>query len=252
MNFFWGIITINQTVIERFYIAFSAGLINRFGEKPTANKLSIEFNIRNTQSGSISRETARKWINGQSLPSSQRLKMLISWLDMDASYIYATNFSEELPAHLNSISERDAEKLKAYNLRKKDSLGHAALNYASPLTAVLDKDGLIILVNSAWRSVAMLYPKLERGKLVCEGVNYLTVCDKAGETSEDARKVAKGIREVILDNKKEFNIQYPCHGNVKKNWFEVKISAFKHQNDVCYIITHSPITEAIYKLSKAV
>ena len=243
-----GDITINQNVVERFYIAFSAGLINRFGEIPTANKLSIEFNIRNTQSSPISRETARKWINGQSLPSSQRLKMLISWLDLDASFIYATNFSEEAQPHLDSNSERNARKLEAYNLRKKEGLGQAALNYVSPLTAVLDKDGFIILVNSAWRSVAMLYPKLERGKLVCEGINYLTICDKAGETSEDARKVAKGIREVILDNKKELNFQYPCHSNVKKNWFEVKITAFKQHKDVCYIITHSPITEAIYKL----
>jgi hypothetical protein len=242
------IITINQSVLERFYIAFSAGLINRFGEKPTANKLSIEFNIRNTHSGSISRETARKWINGQSLPSSQRLKTLINWLDMDASFIYATNFSEDVQPHLKSVNQKDLGKLEAYSLRKKEGLGRAALNYVSPLTAVLDKDGIIILVNSAWRSVAMAYPKLERGILVCEGINYLTVCDNAGKTSEEASKVAKCIREVILDNKKEFNIQYPCHSNVKKNWFEVKISAFKLQNDVCYIITHSPITETIYKL----
>ena len=243
-----GDITINQNVVERFYIALSAGLINRFGEIPTANKLSIEFNIRNTQSSPISRETARKWINGQSLPSAQRLKTLIGWLDLDASFIYASNYSEEAQPHLNSVNERNAGKLEAYNLRKKVGLGQAALNHVSPLTAVLDKDGFIILVNSAWRSIAPLYPKLDRSKLVCEGVNYLTVCDKAGETSEDARMVAKGIREVVLDNKKEIKIQYPCHSNVKKNWFEVKISAFKQQNDVCYIITHSPITDAIYKL----
>jgi len=200
------------------------------------------------QSNPISRETARKWINGQSLLSSPRLKTLISWLDLDVSFIYATSITEENQPPLNSISQRDVRKLEVYNLRKKEGLGQAALNFISPLTAILDKDGFIILVNSAWRAVAMAYPKLEMGKLVCEGVNYLTVCDKAGKTSEEASKVAKCIREVILDNKKEFNIQYPCHSNVKKNWFEVKISAFKHQSDVCYIVTHIPITEALYNI----
>jgi hypothetical protein len=200
------------------------------------------------QSNPISRESARKWINGQSLPSSPRLKTLISWLDLDASFIYSTSINEDKQPTFDSVSQRDTRKLEVYNLRKKESLGQAALNFTSPLTAILDKDGYIILVNSAWRAVAMAYPKLEMGKLVCEGVNYLTVCDNAGKTSKEAIKVAKCIREVILDNKKEFNIQYPCHSNVKKNWFEVKISAFKHQNDVCYILTHIPITEAIYNL----
>ena len=60
------------------------------------------------QSNPISRETARKWINGQSLPSSPRLKTLISWLDLDASFIYATSITEENQPPLNSISQRDA------------------------------------------------------------------------------------------------------------------------------------------------
>ena len=39
-------------------MAFRAGLINRFGEIPTASKLAIEFNLRNFQSKPISRESA--------------------------------------------------------------------------------------------------------------------------------------------------------------------------------------------------
>ncbi len=182
------------------------------------------------------------------MPETERLKTLINWLDLDASFIYATSINEETVISFNNVSQRDARKLEAYHLRKKEGLGQAALNYISPLTAILDKDGFIILVNSAWRAVAMAYPKLEKAKLACEGVNYLTVCDNAGKSSEEAGKVAKCIREVILDNKKEFNIQYPCHSNIKKNWFDVYISAFKHQNDICFIVTHTPITEAVYNL----
>jgi hypothetical protein len=242
-------VTINKFVIERFRLALRAGLINKFGKIPTANKLTIEFNHRNFQSNPISRESARKWINGQSMPKTERLKILISWLNLDVSFIYSTTFIEKSSLHLKIDSEQDMEKVEAYRLRKIEGLAQAALNFTSPLTAVLNKDGFIILVNNAWRSNAMHYPKLKGGYLACEGVNYLAICDKAiGLGSAEANKVARFIRDVIANNTKTFATKYPCHSNGDKRWFEVKISAYKHSDDVCFVVTHMPITEAIYNL----
>ena len=229
-------------------MAFRAGLINRFGEIPTASKLAIEFNLRNFQSKPISRESARKWINGQSMPESTRLKTLVSWLNLDASFIYSTTVNEKASIPLAIDSVQDRAKVEAYGLRKIEGLAQAALNSVSPLTAVLNKDGIIILVNSAWRSAAMLYPKLKGGSLGCEGVNYLAVCEKAmGPGSIEANKVARSIRDVIAENSKIFTSKYPCHSNGDKRWFEVKVSAYKHFDDVCCIVTHMPITEATFK-----
>jgi hypothetical protein len=240
---------INEFVIERFHEALRSGLINRFGKIPTASKLAIEFNIRNFQSNPISRETARKWINGQSLPSSPRLKTLISWLDLDASFIYATTFIEKINTPLQIYSHKDLAKLEAFEHRKIEAMAQAALNFVSPLTAILNINGTIILVNNAWRSAAMLYPKLKGGYLACEGVNYLAICDKAvGLGSAEANKVARFIRDVIANNTKIFATKYPCHSNGDKRWFEVKVSAYKHSDEVCFVVTHMPITEAIYNL----
>ncbi len=235
-------------MIERFQLAFRAGLINRFGEIPTASKLAIEFNLRNFQSNPISRESARKWINGQSMPETARLKTLISWLNLDASFIYSTTITEKEGISIGIESEQDRAKVEAYGRRKIEGLAQAALNFVSPLTAVLNTEGIIILVNSAWRSAAMLYPKLKGGSLGCEGVNYLAVCEKAmGQGSEEANKVARSIRAVIAEHSKTFTSQYPCHSNGDKRWFEVKVSAYKHFNDVCCVVTHMPITEATFK-----
>ena len=116
------------------------------------------------------------------------------------------------------------------------------------MTAILNTDGIIILVNSTWRSAAILYPKLKGGSLGCEGVNYLEVCEKAmGLGSEEAYKVAISIRHVIADNSKTFTSKYPCHSNGDKRWFEVKVSSYKHLDDVCCVVTHMPITEAAFK-----
>ena len=166
------------------------------------------------QSNPISRETARKWINGQSLPSSPRLKTLISWLDLDASFIYATSFIEKINTSLQIYSHKDLAKLEAFEPRKIEAMAQAALNFVSPLTAILNINGTIILVNNAWRSAAMLYPKLKGGYLACEGVNYLAICDKAvGLGSAEANKVARFIRDVIANNTKIFATKYPCHSN---------------------------------------
>jgi HKD family nuclease len=99
------------------------------------------------------------------MPKTERLKTLISWLNLDASFIYSTNFVEKSSLHLRIDNEQDMEKVEAYRLRKIESLAQSALNFTSPLTAILDKDGFIILVNNAWRSAAMLYPKLKEGSL---------------------------------------------------------------------------------------
>ena len=234
-------------MIERFHLAFRSGLINRFGEIPTASKLAIEFNLCNFQSKPISRESARKWINGQSIPETARLKTLIGWLNLDASFIYATTITEKASIHVEIDSEKDRAKVEAYGRRKIEMLAQAALNFVTPLAAVLNSEGVIILVNSAWRSAAMLYPKLKGGSLGCEGVNYLAVCEKAmGPGSIEANKVAKFIRSVLADNTKTFTSKYPYHTNGDKRWFEVKVSAYEKLNDVFCVVSYMPITEATF------
>jgi hypothetical protein len=68
-----------------------------------------------------------------------------------------------------------------------------------------------------------------------------------GSGSIEANKVARAIRAVNADYSKIFTSQYPCHSNGDKRWFEVKVSAYKHFNDVCCVVTHMPITEATFK-----
>ena len=112
------------------------------------------------------------------MPETARLKLLIGWLNLDAAFIYSTTFTEKASDHLRIDGEQDRAKVEAYQLRKIEGFAQAALNFVSPMTAILNTDGIIILVNNAWRSAAMLYPKLKGGSLGCEGVNYLEVCDK--------------------------------------------------------------------------
>ena len=62
----------SQHLVDRFNLVFKAGLINRFGRIPAAEKFTIEFNFRNTPLSPINRETARQWIIGEALPNPVR------------------------------------------------------------------------------------------------------------------------------------------------------------------------------------
>ena len=235
----------SQDLVDRFNLVFKAGLINRFGRIPTAEKFTIEFNFRNAPLAPITRETARQWIIGRSLPNPVRLRLLVNWLELDASFIFATR----TPAYCSSIvSDKAAEDIRhfeSYRRQKQERLGQAAINFASPLICILDKEGVIVLVNVAWRAAALNYPKLKHGELACEGINYLAVCENA-KNSESAIKIAQFIRDVMQDNTKSFGAKYLCHSEKEKRWFEVKISAYEFRGEVCYIVSHMPITELLF------
>ncbi len=237
----------SQNLVDRFNLVFKAGLINRFGRIPAAEKFTIEFNFRNTPLSPINRETARQWIIGESLPNPVRLRLLINWLELDASYIFSRRTPDGSPPIVRHKNAEDSRHLEVYLHQKRERLGQAAINFVSPLTCILDKEGVIILVNTAWRASAQNYPKLKHGKLACEGINYLAVCDNA-KNSDSAVKIAQFIRDVVQDNTKSFGAKYPCHSEKEKRWFEVKISSFEFRDEICYIVTHMPITEGLFDL----
>ena len=83
--------TRNVFITERFRQAFRAGLINKFGYLPTANKVAIEFNLRSYETKPISRESIRKWLVGSSLPEMDKLEILVKWLNLNPAYLFSRN-----------------------------------------------------------------------------------------------------------------------------------------------------------------
>lgn len=74
--------------------ALRSSLISRLGKLPSATYLANQFNFRAHGTTAITRETARKWITGQTIPEMQRLNILIEWLDMDPHKFLARGASQ--------------------------------------------------------------------------------------------------------------------------------------------------------------
>lgn len=118
----------------------------------------------------------------------------------------------------------------------------SALNALSAHIAILDPNGVIIGVNTAWRRFAEEndYPDTSYGL----GLNYLDVCESsARRNSKESVIVYDGIRDVMDRRRSDFQLEYPCHSRRQKRWFVMHVTRFEWEGHPRYIIAHQNVTE---------
>lgn len=108
--------------------------------------------------------------------------------------------------------------------------------------AVLDERGEIVAVNAAWRKFAR-----QNGYYAANygiGSNYLDICDRATVChSREAPFIANAIRSIVHGQMDEFQMEYPCHSPLKRQWFVVRITRFHWYHHVRVIVAHHDITD---------
>jgi len=118
----------------------------------------------------------------------------------------------------------------------------STLNALTSHIAILDEKGTIIEVNAAWDRFACEndFKGARRGV----GDNYLELCDASkGRFSEEAALVAAGIRAVMAGERREFQLEYPCHSPREQRWFVVRVTQFGGEGPVRVVVAHENITE---------
>lgn len=58
-------------------------LTRHFGELPSNAAIAREFNLRAHGSDPVTQESVRRWVKGVCMPDERKLKILVSWLDLD-------------------------------------------------------------------------------------------------------------------------------------------------------------------------
>lgn len=127
-------------------------------------------------------------------------------------------------------------------LRASQQLNEDVLNSLTAHIAVMDKDGVITVVNESWRRFARENGADPTLRGVGVGSNYLAVCgDAEDDEAGDAGFIRAGIREV-LDGKREFfSLEYPCHSPTAKRWFLLTASPLTHGGGGA-VVSHFNIT----------
>lgn len=101
--------------------------------------------------------------------------------------------------------------------------------------ALLDRDGVIVWVNQAWRDFAAANGG-DPARTGC-GVSYLGACAAAGDDPA-ARDVAAAIRGALAgDLPSPLTIEVPCHSPAAGRWFDVLISSRLDDRGGCAGVT---------------
>ena len=131
----------------------------------------------------------------------------------------------------------NAEKI----IRETQQYAKTILNSLSAHIAIIDKHGIILETNVAWRQFASCNEISMRPDTL--HVNYLKICDAAtGDSSDKSGEVATGIRSVIKGDIEEFVIDYPCHGPDKQRWFYMRATRAVGEEPLRVVISHEDIT----------
>jgi hypothetical protein len=228
--------------IENFSSALNQALRNRYGKIPSASFLMNEFNLRSYGTKFITRETARKWIKGIGLPRPSAIQVLVDWLKINPSDIFA--MESDLNNPQTKIIKSDTMNVNAWHdQRKSDRLAKEAMASVSPRIAILDLQGNIVMVNQAWREMAFSNSN-DGGKYLCEGVNYLSICDQVSSFDKVFSKaMANGIRDVISNIQADFSLKYPCYTPKEKRWFTAHVTSYSNVDGRYVIVHHESIGE---------
>ena len=104
--------------------------------------------------------------------------------------------SHDWTAHQEDEGPRSKASEADEMARGSQEFAQATINALSEHICVLDRTGLVLGVNQAWRAFAAANPPVLQN--VCENANYLAVCDNAtGEGADQAAAFAAGIRSVV-------------------------------------------------------
>ncbi|MCB8746004.1 EAL domain-containing protein [Rhodoferax sp. U2-2l] len=146
---------------------------------------------------------------------------------------------------VDSVTDRSGRtlllRLAHDQLRCSEAAKQAALIDSLPAPiALLDGQGLIVVVNDAWRQFGR--ENLLQSPDFCVGLNYLEICDSAQDAPE-ARQVAAGIRSVLLGRAKSFSFEYSCHSPAEQRWFVLTASPLPNDRLIGAVIMHHNISD---------
>lgn len=118
------------------------------------------------------------------------------------------------------------------------------INSLTEHIAVIDSQGSIKFVNSAWVDFGIANNSRHDSATSWIGINYLNVCDASvivGETH--GSNVAKGTRQIMRGELATFYHEYPCHSDTEQRWFMMRITPLHWRDERRLIVSHQNITE---------
>jgi signal transduction histidine kinase/PAS domain-containing protein/ActR/RegA family two-component response regulator len=109
--------------------------------------------------------------------------------------------------------------------------------------ALLDRQGLIVDTNAAWRRYAVSADANGRGSI---GTSYTDAC---GEESADGEDLAAGVKAVIDGERPTFSTEHRSNGK-EPHWLQMHVALLEGQSAVRAVVAHEDVSERVLSESR--
>ena len=138
-----------------------------------------------------------------------------------------------------------AEQQLKMSLLEKQSLAErlsAIINTLPANIALLDKNGIVMDINDAWRNFTDKNGFI--GKDYGIGDDYIAAAEHSTSDDEhDAMLVSMGIQSVLNGKEDEFVFEYSCHSPAELRWYRMVVAPLKEKEYAGAVVMHIDISE---------
>lgn len=141
--------------------------------------------------------------------------------------------------------QRDVTERKRSEIRLNESkqLLQGTMDALTSHIAILDKNGVIVSVNEAWRRFAI--ENNFQAENFGIGQKYFETYNPQDVEAYDrhADRAVEGLRKVTNGEIESFVLEYPCHSNNEECWFVMRVTCFNRASDeLRVVVAHENIT----------
>ncbi|MCB0163439.1 MAG: PAS domain S-box protein [Anaerolineae bacterium] len=137
----------------------------------------------------------------------------------------------------------DLKQVEA-TLQQKETFTRGIIDSLTKHLAVLDAEGVIVMVNAAWDQFAR--DNGMEGHNIFVGTNYLDILKQVvlKDNDQTAQKALTGIQAIMSGSQFGFSLEYPCHSPNQQRWFLMRIAPLKNSGHGI-VVTHENITQQV-------
>lgn len=116
------------------------------------------------------------------------------------------------------------------------------INSISSNTIILDKEGIIKLVNGSWKEFTQENPYV--GKNFGIGSNYFKLFESLKKYNpKDFNNLKEGFQKVLKNQLEEYNYEYPFPIFGEKRWFLIRVTKLEYYGESFFLVIHNDISK---------